>query len=54
MKITANKIKAPDADRLANSLLAAAGKAFENPAIQAEFEEWLKHREKEEKPNGPH
>ena len=54
MKITANKIKAPDAARLANSLLTAAAKAFENPSIQAEFEEWLKRRTKEANPYGPH
>lgn len=54
MKIQTIQIKAPDADRLANSLLAAAGKAFEDPRIQAEFEEWLKRRQKEANPYGPH
>lgn len=54
MKITASKINAPDADRLANSLLAAAEKAFEDPRVQAEFEKWLKRRQKEANPYGPH
>ena len=54
MKIQTNNIKITDADRVANSLLTAAAKAFENPNIQAEFEEWLKRRQKEANPYGPH
>lgn len=54
MKIQTNKIKTVDADRVASSLLTAAAEAFENPTIQAEFEEWLERRRKEANPYGPH
>lgn len=55
MKIQADKIKAHDADRLANSLLAAAAKAFENPQVQAEFEAWkAKRQQKGAVSYGPH
>ena len=52
--IQPKNIKMHDVDRLAHSLLAAATKAFEDPRIQEEFEEWLKRREKEANLNGAH
>lgn len=45
MKIETSKIKAHDADRIANSLLAIAAKAFEKPQVQAEFEAWKAKRQ---------
>lgn len=47
MKIQTEKIKSHDADRLANSLLMAAAKMFEDPKIQAEFKAWQAARSKE-------
>ena len=37
MKILTNEIKTHEADRLANSLLRAAERLFEDPRIQADF-----------------
>lgn len=45
MKINTNEIKQHEADRLANSLLKAAETLFNNPQIQAEFEQWQRRQE---------
>lgn len=54
MKIQTNKIKAPDADRLAGSLLSVTARLFEDPKIQAEFKAWQAARAKEAALNGAH
>lgn len=54
MKIQTNKIKAPDADRLAVSLLSVTARMFEDPKIQAEFKAWQAARKKEAVLNGAH
>lgn len=46
MKINIQEIKHHDADRLANSLLRSAEKMFNDPRVQAEFEQWQRERQK--------
>lgn len=45
MTINTDEIKRHEADSLANSLLKAAEKLFNNPQIQAEFEQWQRERQ---------
>lgn len=45
MNIDTKEIKPHEADRLANSLLRAAERLFEDPRVQAEFEEWQRRRQ---------
>lgn len=45
MNIITEEIKKHEADQMANSLLRAAEKLFQTPAIQAEFEKWKLERQ---------
>lgn len=46
MNINTEEIKVHEADQLANSLLRAADKFFQDPKIRAEFEKWQQERQK--------
>lgn len=45
MNIITEEIKKHEADQLANSLLRAADKFFQDPKILAEFEKWKQERQ---------
>ena len=49
IKINTKEIPKHEADRLANSLLRAAERLFEDPRVQAEFEEWQRRRREQER-----